>query len=244
MAIRVLVNGAKGRMGSQIVQSVRADAELELAGVADLGDDLRRMIRDTRAQVVVDFTTPSAAFSNASAIVEAGVHPVVGTTGFKPAEIQTLRERCLELKLGGLIAPNFALGAVLMMRFAAEAARYLPYVEIVELHHDGKAEAPSGTAIKTAEMIQAARPQAPKLQVESKELAPGARGAKAWVVPIHSVRLPGHVAHQEVILGGLGETLRIRHDTISRESFMPGVLLGIKKVVGLTELVYGLEHVL
>jgi 4-hydroxy-tetrahydrodipicolinate reductase len=244
MAIRVLVNGAKGRMGGQIVQAVRADPELELAGMADLGDDLTRMIREGRAQVVVDFTAPSAAFGNASAIVAAGVHPVVGTTGFKAAEIQTLQERCRERKLGGLIAPNFALGAVLMMRFAAEAARHLPYVEIIELHHDGKAEAPSGTAIKTAEMIQAARPQAPKLQVESKELAPGARGTNAWSVPIHSVRLPGHVAHQEVILGGLGETLRIRHDTISRESFLPGVLLGIKKVVGLKELVYGLEHLL
>ena len=117
-------------------------------------------------------------------------------------------------------------------------------MEIIELHHDGKAEAPSGTAIKTAEMIQVARPQAPKLQVVSKELAPGARGTQAWAVPIHSVRLPGHVAHQEVILGGLGETLRIRPDTVSRESFMPGVLLGIKKVVGLKELVYGLEHLL
>jgi len=244
MTIRVLVNGAKGRMGGQVVQAVRGDGELELAGVTDLGDDLRAQIRATGAQVVVDFTAPAAAFANASAIVDAGVHPVIGTTGFKPAEIQALQERCRALKLGGLIAPNFALGAVLMMRFAAEAARHLPHVEIVELHHDGKAEAPSGTAIKTAEMIQAARPQAPRPQVESKELAPGARGTRAWAVPIHSVRLPGLVAHQEVILGGLGETLRIRHDTISRESFMPGVVLGIKKVVGLKELVYGLERLL
>lgn len=244
MPIRVLVNGAKGRMGTTIVQAVRGDPECVLAGAADLGDDLKAMIRDTRAQVVVDFTAPAAAFGNASAIVDAGVHPVVGTTGFKAEEIRTLQERCRERKLGGLIAPNFALGAVLMMRFAAEAARYLPHVEIIELHHDGKAEAPSGTATKTAEMIVAARPMAPKLQVESKELAPGARGAKAWTVPIHSVRLPGHVAHQEVILGGMGETLRIRHDTVSRESFMPGVLFGIKKVVELKELVYGLEHLM
>jgi 4-hydroxy-tetrahydrodipicolinate reductase len=244
MTIRVLVNGAKGRMGGQVVQAVRGDGELELAGQTDLGDDLRAQIKATRAQVVVDFTTPAAAFANATAIVDAGAHPVIGTTGFKPAEIQALQERCRERKLGGLIAPNFALGAVLMMRFAAEAARHLTHVEIIELHHDGKAEAPSGTAIKTAEMIQAARPIAPRPQVESKELAPGARGARAWTVPIHSVRLPGHVAHQEVILGGLGETLRIRHDSISRESFMPGVVLGIKKVVELKELIYGLEHLL
>lgn len=244
MTIRVLVNGAKGRMGGQVVQAVRADAELELAGVADMGDDLRAQIKAARAQVVVDFTVPAAAFANATAIVDSGVHPVIGTTGFTSVQIESLQQRCRERKLGGLIAPNFALGAVLMMRFAAEAVKYLPHVEIIELHHDGKIEAPSGTAIKTAELIQAARPLAPKPLVESKELAPGARGARAWTVPIHSVRLPGHVAHQEVILGGLGETLRIRHDSISRESFMPGVVLGIKKVVGLQELIYGLEHLL
>ena len=244
MTIRVLVNGAKGRMGATVVQAVRADSELELAGATDVGDDLRGQIKATRAQVVVDFTSPSVAFSNAESIVDSGAHPVIGTTGFKPAEIQTLQERCRERKLGGLIAPNFAIGAVLMMRFAAEAAKHMTHVEIIELHHDGKAEAPSGTAIKTAEMIQAARPVAPKPLVESKELAPGARGTHAWAVPIHSVRLPGHVAHQEVILGGLGETLRIRHDSVSRESFMPGVIFGIKKVIGLQELIYGLEHLL
>lgn len=244
MAIRVLVNGAKGRMGSTVVQAVRGDPELELVGETDLGDDLGGAIAKSRAQVVVDFTAPAAAFPNAKAVIQAGAHPCFGTTGFKAEEIAALQAECQKMQLGGLIAPTFALGAVLMMRFAAEAARHLPNVEIIELHHDGKAEAPSGTAIKTAEMIAERRPKAPPLKVESKELAPGARGTKAYAVPIHSVRLPGHVAHQEVILGGLGETLRIRHDTISRESFMPGVLFGIKKVVGLKELVYGLEHLL
>jgi 4-hydroxy-tetrahydrodipicolinate reductase len=244
MPIRVLVNGAKGRMGTQVCQAVRQDAGLELVGEADLGDDLAALIASSKAQVVVDFTAPAAAFPNAETVIRAGAHPVFGTTGFLPAQIATLQAQCREKKLGGLIAPNFAIGAVLMMRFAAEAAKHLPHVEIIELHHDGKAEAPSGTAIKTAEMIQAVRPQAPPLKVDSKELAPGARGTKAYAVPIHSVRLPGHVAHQEVILGGLGETLRIRHDTVSRESFMPGVLFGIKAVLGLKELVYGLEHLL
>jgi 4-hydroxy-tetrahydrodipicolinate reductase len=244
MAIRVLVNGAKGRMGSQVVQTVRQDAALELVGETDLGDDLASAIGSRKPDVVVDFTAPNAAFPNAQIIVRCGAHPVIGTTGFLPDQIEALRAQCREKKLGGLIAPNFAIGAVLMMRFAAEAARHMPHVEIIELHHDGKAEAPSGTAIKTAEMIQAARPIAPALKVEPKELAPGARGARAYPVPIHSVRLPGHVAHQEVILGGLGESLRIRHDSISRESFMPGVVFGIKKVVGLKELVYGLEHLL
>jgi 4-hydroxy-tetrahydrodipicolinate reductase len=244
MPIRVLVNGAKGRMGTQVCQAVRQDPELALVGEADLGDDLAALIASSNAQVVVDFTTPAAAFPNAEQVIRAGAHPVFGTTGFLPQQIEALQAQCREKQLGGLIAPNFAIGAVLMMRFAAEAAKHMPYVEIIELHHDGKAEAPSGTAIKTAEMIQAVRPQAPPLKVESKELSPGARGARGYPVPIHSVRLPGHVAHQEVILGGLGETLRIRHDTVSRESFMPGVLFGIKQVMGLKELVYGLEHLL
>lgn len=244
MAIRVLVNGAKGRMGKQVVAAVVADADTELVGETDLGDDLASTIAAARAQVVVDFTHPSCAYENAQTILAAGVRPVVGTTGFTPQQIADLQARAAQTGLGGVIAPNFAIGAVLMMRFVAEAARHLPYVEIIELHHDGKAEAPSGTAIKTAELIAEVRPQAPTLQVESRELAPGARGTRAYPVPIHSVRLPGHVAHQEVILGGLGETLRIRHDTVSRECFMPGVLLAVKKAPTLAELVYGLEHLL
>ena len=244
MAIPVLVSGAKGRMGLQVVQAVQADAEVELAAQTDLGDDLAASIASSGAQVVVDFTHPSCAFENAETILAAGAHPVIGTTGFTPDQIAQLQATAQAKSIGGLIAPNFAIGAVLMMRFAAEAARYLPHVEIIELHHDGKAEAPSGTAIKTAEAIAEARPEAPALQVEGKELAPGARGARAYAVPIHSVRLPGHVAHQEVILGGLGEALRIRHDSVSRECFMPGVLLAVKKAPQLTVLHYGLENLL
>jgi 4-hydroxy-tetrahydrodipicolinate reductase len=244
MAIRVLVNGAKGRMGRQVVAAVQAEPETELVGETDLGDDLPAAIARSKAQVVVDFTHPSSAYANVQAILAAGARPVVGTTGFTPEQIADLQARAQAKGLGGLIAPNFAIGAVLMMRLAAEAARHMPYVEIIELHHDGKAEAPSGTAIKTAELIAEVRPKAPPLQVESKELSPGARGARGYAVPIHSVRLPGHVAHQEVILGGLGETLRIRHDSISRESFMPGVLLAVKKAPALKQLFYGLEHLL
>ena len=244
MKIRVLVNGAKGKMGAETVNAVLGDPALSLAGQTDLGDDLKVAIRDNGAQVVVDFTHPSSAFSNAETIIASGAHPVIGTTGFTSPQIEELQARCKSLRRGGLIAPNFAIGAVLMMRFAAEAARHLPHVEIIELHHDGKAEAPSGTAIKTAEMIAAARPKAPAPKVASKELSPGALGARGYPVPIHSVRLPGHVAHQEVILGGLGESLRLRHDSISRESFMPGVLLAVKRVVELDHLVYGLEHLL
>lgn len=244
MAIRVLVSGARGRMGQQVVQTVKMAEGLELAGETDMGDDLQAAISAEKADVVVDFTLPDAAYNNAVKIVEAGAHPVIGTTGFKPEEIQTLQAMCAQKKRGGVIAPNFAIGAVLMMRFAAEAAKHLPHVEIIEIHHDGKADAPSGTAIKTAELIGESRPQAPAPKVEEKELAPGARGAKIYPVPIHSVRLPGHVAHQEVILGGLGESLRIRHDSINRESFMPGVELAIRAVVKMETLVYGLEHLL
>ncbi len=244
MTIPVLVNGAKGRMGQQTVQAVEADPELQLVGATDLGDDLAAAIADSGARVVIDFTHPESAFANAEVIIAAGAHPVIGTTGFTSEQIETLQGQCAAKKLGGLIAPNFAVGAVLMMQFAAEAARHLPHVEIIELHHDGKAEAPSGTAIKTAELIRAARPQAPPPKVKETELSVGARGARDYPVPIHSVRLPGHVAHQEVILGGLGESLRIRHDSISRESFMPGVTLAARKVVDLQELFYGLEHLL
>ena len=244
MTIPVLVNGAKGRMGQFVVATVTADPATELVAETDLGDDLPGSIAASGARVVVDFTHPSCAFDNAVAIIAAGAHPVIGTTGFTPQQIAELQERCAAKKRGGMIAPNFAIGAVLMMRFSAEAARYLPHVEIIEIHHDGKAEAPSGTAVKTAELIQAVRPEAPPPLVESKELAPGARGAVSYPVPIHSVRLPGHVAHQEVILGGVGESLRIRHDSISRESFMAGVLLAVKRVVTEDRLYYGLEHLL
>jgi len=244
MTIPVLVNGAKGRMGQQVVAAVQAEDGLELVARTDLGDDLPAALAASGARVAVDFTHPSCAYANAEAIIAAGVHPVIGTTGFEGDQVARLQAQAAQRRLGGLIAPNFALGAVLMMRFAQEAARVLPHVEIIELHHDGKAEAPSGTAIKTAEMIAEVRPHAPVPQVDSRELSPGARGARGYPVPIHSVRLPGHVAHQEVILGGLGETLRIRHDSVSRDSFMPGVMLAVKRVVHLERLLYGLEQLL
>lgn len=244
MTIRVLVNGAKGRMGQECLRAVEGDPELDLAGATDLGDDLAGAIAQQQAEVVVDFTTAGAGFENARTIVAAGARPVVGTSGFTPEQVAELETMCAERRLGGLVAPNFAIGAVLMMRFSAEAAKHLPHVEIIELHHDGKAEAPSGTAIKTAQMIAAARPNAPPAKVKEKELGPGARGTKNYPVPIHSVRLPGHVAHQETILGGLGETLRLRHDSISRECFMPGVMLAVRKVMDLDQLYYGLEHLL
>jgi 4-hydroxy-tetrahydrodipicolinate reductase len=223
--IRVAVAGAAGRMGLTVCAAVEGAGDMELVGRADplLGVTLAEVL--PKAQVVVDFTQPDTALENALACVQAGAHVVIGTTGF---DVEPLREaRTLEglPQANVLVAPNFAIGAVLMMRFAAEAARHMDRAEIVELHHDRKLDAPSGTAARTARLM--------------------AEASGAEEPPIHSVRLPGLVAHQEVILGALGQTLTIRHDSIDRESFMPGVLLAVRRVGGLAQpLTLGLEKLL
>lgn len=242
--IPVMVNGAGGRMGTQTVEAVRGADDLELVASTDLGDDLEEVIRAQQARVVIDFTEPAVAVENTEKILRAGAHPVVGTTGFRADDIRRLQELAASEKRGGLIAPNFAIGAVLLMKFAADAARYLPAVEVIELHHDQKLDAPSGTAMKTVEMIREASTDERKPLAGETETLPGARGARYMGVPIHSVRLPGFVAHEEVIFGGLGQILTIRHDSVSRESFMPGVLLAVRKVVQLDALYYGLETIL
>jgi len=213
--IRVAVAGAAGRMGQTVCAAVDGAEDMELVGRADplLGSSVEDVIGD--ADVLVDFSTPDTALANALVGLRAGVHVVIGTTGFDPAPLAEARPVDGRPRANVLVAPNFAIGAVLMMRFAAEAARHMPKAEIVELHHDGKLDAPSGTATLTAELMAAA----------SGGPAP----------PIHSVRLPGLVAHQEVILGDVGQTLTIRHDTIGRESFMPGVLLAVRRVGTLEE---------
>jgi 4-hydroxy-tetrahydrodipicolinate reductase len=241
--IRVLVNGAHGRMGQEAVKAVQADSALTLVGQAGKGDDLIAMIRETNAQVVVDFTVSSVAFESASAIIAANAHPVIGTSGFSPEQIAQLQAQCAEKKLGGIIAPNFSIGAVLMMRYAKDAARYYQHVEIIEMHHAGKEDAPSGTAIKTAQMIAEARKSQPQHK-NIRETIPGSRGALCNDIPIHAIRLPGVVAAQEVIFGSPGETLRIREESIDRSSFMPGVCLACKRVTTLDRLVYGLEDIL
>ena len=228
--IRVAVAGAAGRMGQTVCAAVEAAEDMELSGRADplLAIALEEVLPE--AEVVVDFTRPDTALENALSCLRAGVHAVIGTTGFDTAPlIKAVAERSRGEEQGSranvLIAPNFAIGAVLMMRFAAEAAKHMQKAEIIELHHDGKLDAPSGTAARTAQLMAAA----------SGGDAP----------PIHSVRLPGMVAHQEVILGDVGQTLSIRHDTVNRESFMPGVLLAVRRVGGLPEpLVVGLENLL
>ena len=242
--IRVLVNGAKGRMGQEVVKAVTAAADLEIVDQTDLGDDLIARIKASQAQAVVDFTTAAVAFENTRKILEAGAHPVVGTSGLLAEQVAELQQMAKDKDIGGLIAPNFAIGAVLLMKYAQDAAKYLPDVEVIELHHNRKADAPSGTAVKTAQLIAEARQEIPKALVEEKELFEGARGSEVHGVRVHSLRLPGLVAHQEVIFGGTGETLTIRHDSIHRESFMPGVCLACRKVIGTQELFYGLEHLL
>ncbi len=241
--IKVIINGAKGRMGSEAVNAVEQEAGLSLVAALTKNDDLTATIQDTGADVVVDLTIPTAVFDNAMAILNTGARPVIGTSGLQPQQIEELQAIAQQNQIGGVIAPNFSIGAVLMMKFAKEAARFYPDVEIIELHHDKKVDAPSGTALKTAQMIDAGFNERPKAKQETETLA-GARGANHQDVHIHSIRLPGLVAHQEVLFGGLGETLSIRSDCINRSAFMPGICFSCKKVMALKELVYGLEHLL
>lgn len=261
--ITVAVSGACGRMGQEVCRAVLADEELKLCGAFDivaLGEDIggilgrqglkitvkeltKESLEEIKPAVLVDFTTPMSVRQNIEIALECGVRPVVGTTGITGIDLMHIRQLVEKAGLGAIIAPNFALGAVLMMKFAALAARYFPQAEIIELHHDKKIDAPSGTALKTAEMIAAERKSAPPEKEELLKL-PGARGAKQDNIHIHSVRLSGLVAHQEVIFGGQGQTLTIRHDSYDRSSFMPGVLLAIKNVVKMEGLVYGLENLL
>lgn len=243
MAIRVLVNGAAGRMGRVAVKAIADDTDLVLVGETGSKDDLADQIKNTRAEVVVDFTSPAVVLKNTQTIIEAGACPVIGTTGLLAPEIKQLQARCAQLKLGGMIAPNFSLGVVLMMKYAAEIAKYFPQVEIIEMHHDGKLDSPSGTALRTAEMLAANRTPTKSTQV-IHETIPGARGATYENIPIHAIRLPGLVAHEQIIFGGTGETLTMRHDSIDRISFMPGLCLACKKVGSLDHLVYGLENIL
>lgn len=245
-SIRVLVTGAKGRMGREVVRAVTEADGMEVVGTVDEGDDLAATIASTRPDAIVDFTVPEAVMSNIRTALAAKVVPLVGTTGISPAEVEEVRGLCAANETGCLIAPNFALGAVLLMRFAAEAARYFPDVEIIEMHHEKKKDAPSGTAAKTAEMIAAARTGTPlPAPADAFETFAGSRGGKAaGEVPVHSVRLPGYVASQEVIFGGPGQRLALRHDSIDRASFMPGVILAVRQASSLKGLVYGLEHLL
>ncbi|MEO8401809.1 MAG: 4-hydroxy-tetrahydrodipicolinate reductase [Gammaproteobacteria bacterium] len=244
MAIRVLINGASGKMGQPAVKTISSDPDFILVGQTGRQHDLAAEIKNTKADVVVDLTNAEVVLKNLQTIIAAGAHPVIGTSGLVAKQIQVLQDQCAKLKLGGIIAPNFSLGAVLMMKHAQEIAKYFPQVEIIEMHHDGKLDSPSGTAVRTAEMLATSREVSGSSEKIYKDTIPGARGANYQDIHIHSIRLPGLVAHQQIIFGGVGETLTIRHDSIDRQCFMPGIVLACKKVQSLDRLVYGLEHVL
>jgi 4-hydroxy-tetrahydrodipicolinate reductase len=260
--IQVGVIGAGGRMGTEVCRAVAASDDCQLVAAVDPGVAGRSVadvagidsdvtvaanldaLADAGATVAVDFTHPDAVAGNVAWLLDHGIHAVVGTTGLTDAALDDLRARAEASDANAFLAPNFAIGAVLLMQFAAQAAVHLPHVEIIELHHDRKADAPSGTALRTAELIADARSETPPY-VGGDDAHPGARGTRHRDVTVHAVRLPGLVAHQEVLFGGHGETLTIRHDSLDRTSFMPGVLLAVRHVADLDEpLVVGLEHLL
>jgi len=242
--IRVHVNGARGRMGSTCVQAIEATSDMVVCGQSDAGDDLGALLAQGEAQVMVDFTVPDAVEAGVRTALEGGVHVVCGTTGLPRDTAETLGRLAEAKDLGFLMAPNFAIGVILMQRFAREAARWFRDVEILELHHEQKQDAPSGTALATARQIAAAAGAVNASRPDAKELLPGARGASAGGIPIHSVRLPGLLAHQEVLFGAPGQVLTIRQDTLDRSAFMPGVLLGIRRILDRRGLVDSLEELL
>lgn len=264
MSIRVIVAGANGKMGQEVVKMILGSDQLSLVSAVsrskqglDVGEaiglkplniifegSLMDALAKHEADVLIDFTTPLVVKDHMELAIRSGVRPVVGTSGLTEEDLEEISVLCAKHQVGAIVAPNFAIGAVLMMDFAARAAKYLPHVEIIESHHDQKLDAPSGTAIKTAELIAKQRPEFKQGHPEETERIEGARGAYTQGFRIHSVRLPGLVAHQEVLFGGSGQLLTIRHDSINRESFMPGVHLAVEKVMELDRLVYGLEHIL
>jgi 4-hydroxy-tetrahydrodipicolinate reductase len=263
--VKIIIAGPRGRMGKEAVKLVKDTEHFELAAVIDnkydgmlLSDlegfqdiknvpvftDIELCLQNVEADVLIDLTTPEVGMLHARTALEHNVRPVVGTTGFTRANLEELDQICREKEIGCIIAPNFALGAVLMMKFSQMAAKYFNDIEIIELHHDQKLDAPSGTALKTAEMIASSREPKKQGHPNEKETISGARGAEYDGMHIHSVRLPGLVAHQQVLFGSDGQTLTIRHDSYNRASFMSGVKIAVETVLTLNTLVYGLENIL
>jgi 4-hydroxy-tetrahydrodipicolinate reductase len=246
VTIRVAVIGAYGRMGSEACRAIEGTDDLELTARIGSADPLG-LVTDSRAEVAVELTRPQSAMNNLRFCIEHGVSVVCGTTGFDQARLDQVRDWISAAPgVGVLIAPNFAVGVLLMMRFAAQAARYFESAEVIELHHPGKIDAPSGTAGRTAQLVAAARAKAglPPPPDATEQALPGARGATVDGIPVHAVRLRGLVAHQEVLFGGPGETLIIRHDSTDRAGFMPGLLLGVRRIRATPGLTVGLEHFL
>jgi 4-hydroxy-tetrahydrodipicolinate reductase len=242
--MRVGVLGAKGKVGATIVDAIKAADDLTFTAGVD-ADDLLTQFTDSQTEVVVDFTHPSVVMDNLQFLIEAGIHAVVGTTGFTDERIAQVEKWLADSpSTAVLIAPNFAIGAVLSMQFAKQAARFFESVEVIELHHPHKADAPSGTAMRTAKLIAEARKDLPPNPDATSTGLEGARGADVDGIPVHSVRLAGLVAHQEILFGTQGETLTIRHDSLDRTSFVPGVLLGVRNVASHPGLTVGIEPLL
>ncbi len=240
-SIRVVVNGAKGRMGSEAVKAINQAPDATLVGAIDMGDDLAKTIEAEKPDIVVDFTVPDSAFTNTCIIADSPAGGVIGTTGFSTEQIHELRQKAAMKNPGVIIAPNFSIGAILMMHCAHIIAHHMPHVEIVEMHHPFKLDAPSGTAVKTADMMAHA--------VKDTDVPCGtneqrSRGEVNNNIPIHSIRLPGYLAHQEVIFGADGQTLTLRHDTYHRSCYMPGVMMAIREAMNRGGVTYGLENIL
>ena len=245
MSINVIVNGADGKMGSTTIAAIKNENDLKLVAQTSRHDDLAQTIQKYKAAVVIDFTLPESVFENTKTILNAGARPVVGTSGLSVQEVEALSKISREKKLGGIIAPNFSIGAILMMRYAQDAAKYFPDVEIIEMHHPHKVDAPSGTAQKTAEMIAKTKKQKnTSAPIDEKLQGNAARGKNYQDTPIHAVRLTGLFASQKVIFGSQGEIFTLQHDAIDRNAMMPGVFLCCREVMALDHLVYGMEDLL
>ncbi len=267
--IKVIICGACGKMGQEATKTVSKEENLDLVGAIDINNtekdiglitqnqalgiyisnDLEYVISNTAPQVMIDFTAPTVVKEHIHTALQNNIVPVVGTTGLTNEDLEEINEWIQSYETGAIIAPNFALGAILMMKFSCIAARFLPQVEIIELHHDQKIDAPSGTALKTAQMIKEEQENfgissTSENKTEEIEKINGARGGKIGDIHLHSVRLQGKVAHQEVMFGGKGQTLSIRHDSLDRSSFMPGLVMAVKEAVGLKKLIYGLENLI
>lgn len=262
--VKIIVAGPFGKMGSEVVKMVEATEHFKLVAVVDIKHDgknlseiegfanvdakiytdIKACFEENAADVLIDFTAPSIGMYHAETAISYGIRPVVGTTGFTQENLKKLEEDCKAKGIGCIIAPNFAMGAVLMMKFAEMAAKHFQDVEIMELHHDQKLDAPSGTAMKTAEMISAVRTSKKQGHPEEVELLEGVRGATYDGMHIHSIRLPGLIAHQEVLFGSNGQTLSIRHDSYHRESFMSGVKFAVDTVMEKDTFIYGLENII
>lgn len=258
--LRILVNGALGKMGGQVIQAVNQAEDLELVGGVDVhgagrtvlskagslevAQDLSKALQLFQPDVVVDFTRPDVVMDNLHTILSAGIHGVIGTTGFDQEKLAQVKKWAEAYHTSVLIAPNFAMGAVVMMKLAAEAAKYFSDVEIIEKHHDQKLDAPSGTALLTAQMITKVRQAHHQGRPDEKETLTGVRGGSVEGIRIHSMRLPGYVASQEVVFGSQGETLKIVNDPVNRECYMPGVILACRKIKEYQGLIYGLEKIL